>query len=48
MVPTLVVSAFSMNVTIPLQHHPHAFWFIMAMALFSVGGLMMLWRYKKW
>lgn len=48
MVPTLVVSAFSMNVGIPLQNHPFAFWIIMGFALFSVMGLMMLWKYKKW
>lgn len=48
MVPTLVVSAFSMNVIIPLQKHPYAFWIIMGFALFSVMGLMMLWKYKKW
>jgi magnesium transporter len=39
MVPTFVVSAFSMNVTIRLQHHQFAFWIIMAMALVSVGSL---------
>ncbi len=48
MVPTLVVSAFSMNVTIPLQRHPHAFWLIMGLALFSVGSFIMYWRYKRW
>ena len=37
MVPTLVVSAFSMNVTIPLQRHPQAFWIILAIAVSSVG-----------
>jgi magnesium transporter len=31
MVPTLVVSAFSMNVKIPLQSFEHAFWVIMGM-----------------
>ncbi|MEK7474077.1 MAG: magnesium transporter CorA family protein [Candidatus Coatesbacteria bacterium] len=36
MVPTLVVSAFSMNVAIPLQRHPHAFWIIMGFATASV------------
>ena len=48
MVPTFVVSAFSMNVGIPLQAHPSAFWFIMGMALLSEVGLMLFWRYKKW
>ncbi len=48
MVPTFVVSAFSMNVAIPLQHYPHAFWIIMALALISVLTFMFFWRLKKW
>lgn len=48
MVPTFVVSAFSMNVHIPLQEHPYAFWIIMSFALVSVLGFMFFWRKKKW
>ena len=48
MVPTLVVSAFSMNVSIPMQHYQHAFWVIMALALISVIAVMLFWKYKKW
>lgn len=48
MVPTLVVSAFSMNVTIPLQSHPFAFYIILSLAVFSVLGFMFFWRHKKW
>lgn len=48
MVPTFVVSAFSMNVTIPLQKHPYAFWIIMFLAVASVIGTIGYWRYKKW
>lgn len=48
MVPTFVVSAFSMNVSIPLQHHPYAFWFIMGLAILSVLLFYLFWRYKKW
>lgn len=44
MVPTFVVSAFSMNVNIPLQQHPFAFWIIMGMALVSVLGFIYSWR----
>lgn len=47
MVPTFVVSAFSMNVAIPLQHHPAAFWFIMGMALVSVMAVYALWRHSR-
>ena len=48
MVPTFVVSAFSMNVGIPFQRHPYAFWIIMALALVSEISLVLYWRSKKW
>jgi magnesium transporter len=48
MVPTLVVSAFSMNVTIPMAKYPHAFWIIMGLAVVSVAALVLYWRYRKW
>jgi len=48
MVPTFVVSAFSMNVGIPLQQHKYAFWIIMGLALASVLLLIFFWRRKKW
>jgi len=47
MLPQLVVSAFSMNVTIPMQQNPFAFWIIMGMSLLSVLGVMAFWKYKK-
>jgi len=48
MVPTLVVSIFSMNVPIPGQEHQHSFWMIMAIAIASVGFMMFIWKRKKW
>lgn len=48
MVPTFVVSAFSMNVNIPFQNSPYAFWIIMGFASGSVICMMLLWWYKKW
>jgi len=47
MMPTLVVSVFSMNVPIPLQHHPLTFWFILLLSLASVSVLMLIWKHKK-
>ena len=47
MVPTLVVSAFSMNVTIPLQRHPYAFWIIMGFAMTSVVITSVWWLSRK-
>lgn len=46
MVPTFVVSAFSMNVGIPMQRYVHAFWVILGLAAASVVGVMFLW--KRW
>ena len=48
MVPTLVVSAFSMNVNIPIADHPQAFWIILGLAVISVVGIILLWKKKKW
>jgi len=47
MVPTLVVSAFSMNVVIPLQRHPHAFWIIMSFAFASVVVTAVWWFTRR-
>ncbi len=48
MVPTFVVSAFSMNVKIPFATHEYAFWIVMGFAAISAAGLLALWRYKRW
>ncbi len=47
MVPTFVVSAFSMNVAIPMQKSPHAFLIVMGLAAVSVLGLLAIWRWKR-
>jgi magnesium transporter len=44
MVPTFVVSAFSMNVEIPLQHSQHAFIVVMVLALISVAAFFFYWK----
>jgi magnesium transporter len=51
MVPTFVVSAFSMNVKMPFDFgpsHPLAFWIIMGLAAASVLGFMLFWKHRKW
>jgi len=48
MVPTFVVSAFSMNVSIPLEKHPLAFFIIMGLAMISVISFLTFWKFKKW
>lgn len=49
MFPTLVVSIFSMNVVLPLEHDdPASFWIIFFMAIASSTIVAMLWWRKKW
>lgn len=48
MVPTLVVSIFSMNVRIPVAEHPLAFYIIMLIALVSVISVVFIWKKMKW
>lgn len=43
MVPTMVVSIFSMNVPLPLQHHPNAFWIILGLSGFSILTVIFIW-----
>lgn len=48
MLPTLVVSIFSMNVRIPLAQHAYAFWVILGLAGLSASLLVLVWRYRRW
>jgi magnesium transporter len=47
MVPTLVVSFFSMNVRLPFGEHPYAFWFVCGFAGVSVLAVLLIWRALK-
>lgn len=48
MMPTLVVSIFSMNVRFPLQHHPLAFVLVLSLAVVSAISFLFFWKRKKW
>ncbi len=48
MLPTYVVSLFSMNVPIPGQERAWMFWFIIFLSLLAVGSVAFVWRWKKW
>jgi magnesium transporter len=48
MLPTLIVSIFSMNVRIPLGTHEHAFWIIAVLAAGSAAAVAVLWRKFHW
>jgi len=47
MVPTLVVSIFSMNVTLPLQRHPLAFWLVLGMVCVADAVFLLLWFARR-
>lgn len=47
MVPTFIVSAFSMNVSMPIQTHPWSWWLIMGLAVVSSLLVIGIWKYKK-
>jgi magnesium transporter len=48
MVPTLVVSIFSMNVKIPLAYHPLAFLGILGLSAVAMLAFLAFWKYRKW
>ena len=48
MLPTLIVSLFSMNVPIPMSSHWYAFWIIIGITALSVAALAFLWRKLRW
>jgi magnesium transporter len=48
MLPTLVVSIFSMNVAIPLEKHDYGFWIVIALATISSSIVGVLWWKKRW
>ncbi len=48
MLPTLVVSIFSMNVEFPGREHPWMFWLILLFATASVVFIRFVWWWKKW
>lgn len=48
MLPTFVVSVFSMNVQFPGMSHPWMFWAVLALAVFSSLLVRFVWWWKKW
>lgn len=45
MVPTLIVSIFSMNIVLPFETHPKAFWIVLILSVLSVLGVLLWWRW---
>ncbi len=50
MMPTFVVSLFSMNVPLPIAQHDtlSSFWLVVALAAASVATILLIWYYRKW
>ncbi|MEA3306825.1 MAG: magnesium transporter CorA family protein [Elusimicrobiota bacterium] len=48
MVPTMVVSIFSMNVALPFQHDNHAFIIVLGLCTIALGLFTLWWKNKKW
>jgi len=48
MMPTLVVSIFSMNVALPLQTHRLAFWLVLVLSAIAAAGFILVWRRLRW
>jgi magnesium transporter len=47
-IPTIVASLFGMNVPLPLENTPHAFWAIVALILASVSFVVWFFRKNQW
>ncbi|MDQ1372235.1 MAG: Magnesium transporter CorA family protein [Candidatus Thermoplasmatota archaeon] len=45
--PTLIASLYGMNVALPYQHDPDAFWFVIGISAVCVAGLWVTFRLKK-
>jgi magnesium transporter len=48
MVPTFLVSVFSMNVRIPMSGHPHMFWIVLAASAVLTLGVIVISKLKRW
>ena len=47
-IPTIIASLFGMNVALPFQDHPAAFWFIVFIVVSLSTGLLFIFSRSKW
>jgi magnesium transporter len=47
-IPTIVGGFYGMNVNLPFDHHPQAFWIVSGITLTSMIGFVIYFRRKKW
>jgi magnesium transporter len=48
MVPTFLVSVFSMNVRIPMSNHPHMFWIVLGASAVLTLSVILISKIKRW
>lgn len=46
--PTIVASFYGMNVDLPFQNHPLAFWFTFGLSLFLIGSAVFIFAKRDW
>jgi magnesium transporter len=47
-VPTIVSGIFGMNVALPFQHEQYAFWFVMAIIVVIIAGMINYFQKRNW
>lgn len=48
MIPTIVSGLYGMNVGLPLDEHPFAFWFVLLLVFGLSGTMVLIFRHKRW
>ncbi len=47
-IPTIVGGFYGMNVALPFDHHPYAFWIVSGITITAMLGFVIYFRRKKW
>jgi len=47
-IPTIIASLYGMNVPLPLENNPHAFWIVLGSIVGTVLTVILLFKYHKW
>ncbi|MCA9323762.1 magnesium transporter CorA family protein [Candidatus Saccharibacteria bacterium] len=47
-IPTIVGGLYGMNVALPFDHHPQAFWIVFGITIFLMVGFIIYFKRKRW
>lgn len=47
-IPTIIGGLYGMNVALPLESNPQAFWIVIAIILWTMAVFVFIFRYKRW